>query len=494
MNVFEEKKGTENLRRPEIIGSFLLGTILISFIISKWGVISGLLIMLSPILIFFISMIFLKPRVGIITLFTLNFFVMGIYRYLGMIPWGLTIDGILILIYLSLFLQSFHRKIPWENAGNDLTLLALVWFGYSLFQLVNPEAVSRVAWFYGMRSISLYMILVIPLIFIIFNRPKDIRFFFLLWGIYSILGTMKGIQQKFWGPDHFEQLWLDSGGASTHILFGVLRVFSFYSDAGQFGAAQGHAGVVFALLAFGEEKRKLMIFYALVSVLGLYGMMISGTRGAIGVPFGGFALAIILRKNLRAMSAGVIFLMLIFIFFKFTTIGQGNDSIRRMRTAFDPNDPSLQLRLQNQLKLKAYLASRPIGGGLGSSGSFGQQYSRGSFLSQVASDSWYVKIWMEMGVVGLVLHLGILFYILGKSSFLLLFKVRDDWLKTQGIALASGLAGMMVAAYGNAVLGQFPSSILIYTGMAFLFMLPKLDMELSSNHTIPVSENNIAKK
>jgi hypothetical protein len=37
-----------------------------------------------------------------------------------------------------------------------------------------------------------------------------------------------------------------------------------------------------------------------------------------------------------------------FVFFKYTTIAQGNAQVRRMRTAFDPNDASLQVRLDNQ--------------------------------------------------------------------------------------------------------------------------------------------------
>jgi hypothetical protein len=40
------------------------------------------------------------------------------------------------------------------------------------------------------------------------------------------------------------------------------------------------------------------------------------------------------------------------VFFKFTNIANGNAEIRRMRSAFDPNDPSLQVRLDNQKILK----------------------------------------------------------------------------------------------------------------------------------------------
>jgi len=35
--------------------------------------------------------------------------------------------------------------------------------------------------------------------------------------------------------------------------------------------------------------------------------------------------------------------------------------------------------------------------------------------------------------------------------------------------------GIMGASYGNGVFGQFPTCILMYTGMVFMFIAPKMD-------------------
>jgi hypothetical protein len=165
---------------------------------------------------------------------------------------------------------------------------------------------------------------------------------------------------------------------------------------------------------------------------------------------------------------GLFFLIALFVFFKFTTIGQGNDQIRRMRTAFDPNDASLQVRLANQRKLKTYMASRPIGGGIGHAGDKAQRFLPHAFLSNVATDSWYVMIWAEMGIVGLTMHLIILFYTIGMASFKVMFRIRDPMVKFKMSALISGMAGIMLASYGNAVLGGMPTSLLIYSSMALM--------------------------
>lgn len=484
-NDFTIVRGSDILRKPIWFIGLLLMMSVLALMIAKGGLVAGIGIILVPGMVTVVSFIFKIPRIGLIIIYLLNYVILGMVRYIKGVPLGLSIDGILIMIYLALFFKSFFEKIPWGNAKNDLVLLAAIWFGYAMFQLVNPEAVSRVAWFYAMRGVAFYMLLIIPILFVVFNKQKDLDLFLKMWAALAVLGTLKGMMQKHIGVDPWEQAWLDGGGDLTHILFGKLRVFSFFSDAGQFGASQGQAGVVFGILALNREKwDKLRIIYAIVAFLGLYGMMISGTRGAIAVPIMGFALYTFLRKNIRVMILGALMGIAVLVFFKYTTIGSSNYTINRMRTAFDPNDASLQVRLENQRKLKTYMASRPFGGGIGSAGNWGQRFTPNTFLANTPTDSWYVMIWAEQGVVGLLLHLFILFYVLGKGSYLIMFKLRDDWLKAQMMALAGGMFGIMVASYGNGVLGQMPTGLLMYSSMAFLFMAPKLDQDIADEKAL----------
>jgi O-antigen ligase len=184
------------------------------------------------------------------------------------------------------------------------------------------------------------------------------------------------------------------------------------------------------------------------------------------------------------MISGVIVLAVVFFFFKYTTIGQDNQQIRRMRTAFDPNDASLQLRLANQKKLRTYLASRPFGGGIGHAGSKAKKSLPNTFLANTATDSWYVMIWAEQGIVGLTIHLFILFYILIKSSYNIMFRIRDPVLKMKMAGLASGMLGIMVASYGNAVLGSMPTSMLIYTSMAVMLNTKVFEDEIDKQHEL----------
>jgi hypothetical protein len=247
------------------------------------------------------------------------------------------------------------------------------------------------------------------------------------------------------------------------------------SDAGQFGANQAYSAVMAAIVAFAEKRSRRRIFFLLVAVLGFIGMILSGTRGAISIPLAGFAFFFILRKSSVVVISGTVLLVIVFVFFKFTYVGQSNTFIRRMRSAFDPNDPSLQVRFENQKRLSTYLATRPFGGGIGHAGVKAKAFLPDAFLSNIATDSWYVLIWAEQGIVGLALHLFILFYILIKSSYRIMFRIRDPVLKLKMAALASGMFGVMIASYGNAVLGTMPTSLLIYASMALMLNTEKLE-------------------
>jgi len=474
LNPFDHFVGSDRLQKPFSILTLICLLALSALITSKIGIVGGLGLFILPFLFSYLYLLFRFPIIGLYTSIILGFVLMGLGRYLTGLSLGLIMDGILILTLLALIFNRFNERIDWSPANKDITYLALIWFGYSLFELVNPESRSVAAWFSG-RGIAFYMLILVPLTLLFIDTNRKLDYFLYLWGIFTLLVTLKGFIQMKFGVDHWEQAWLDEGNYKTHILFGKLRVFSFLSDAGQFGANEAYSGVMAAIVSMAQKDWRKKLFFLVVAFAGFFGMIVSGTRGAISIPLGGFMAFFVLRKNIRVMSIGFVLMIIVFIFFKYTSIGQGNDQIRRMRTAFDPNDASLQVRLENQKRLKVYLASRPFGGGIGHGGVKAQKYLPNAFLSQVATDSGYVLIWVEEGIIGLLLHLFILFYVVGKSSYCIMFRIRDPILRLKMSALTAGMFGIMVANYGNAVLYQMPTSMLIYTSMAIMMNSEKLD-------------------
>ncbi len=474
----KEKTGANKLQHPLVIAIIFLATLVLGYIIAKGGVKVSLAILLLVPIIIYLNRLFNHPTLGLYTTIVMAFLAIGLTRYIKGVPFGLSIDALLVLTYIAFFFRNFYDRIDLTQIKRDIVYLTLIWFLYGVMELFNPLALSRTAWFYAMRGMSMYPLLVVPLGLLIFSRLRHLYAFLMIWAIFSLLATLKGLQQSYIGLDSAEQYWLDTVGAITHVINGKLRIFSFFSDAGQFGAAQGAAGTVFLGIAPVIQGRFNKLFFYFVGLMSLWGMMISGTRGAMIVPMLGGITFLILSKRFKVIMWGALLLAIVYVFFAHTYIGESNYTIARMRTAFRPeNDASYQVRLKNRAILKEYLSDKPFGGGIGSAGNWGQRFSPQGFLANVATDSWYVQIWAEQGRVGLILHVFILMYIMFKGFYLIMARVKSKELSGVLGALLGGYAGIFGAAYGNGVLGQMPTGILLYLSWSFIFAAQQLDRE-----------------
>ncbi len=455
----------------------LLVAVLVGWLTASNGlVVPGLLIVLAvgaPLLIG----IFLQPRLGVIALIGYCFLLFLISREVGgTIPYGIAVDGLLLITWVAVGFR--HDEFDWRNVQNDLCLLGVVWFGINVLEIVNPEA-SFQGWYQEMRSTTLYWMLLVPLAMLLFNKKRDLNLFLILIIGLSVLGALNGLKQLLIGLSNGEQLYLNEN-IKTHLLWGKLRVFSFYSDAGQFGAAQAHIALVAGILALGPFRPWKRVLLATAAGLLVVGMFISGTRGALFAVMAGGGVALLISKNIKAFVLGSLLALAGFGVLKYTHIGDSNYNIYRMRTALDPNDPSFNVRLLNQNKLRDYLSSRPFGGGVGTIGNAGIHYNPGKLLSTIPPDSYWVKVWAMYGVVGLTIWMGIMAYILGKCSSIV-WRIRDPALKTKLLALTAGFAGSFFCSYGNEVINFMPSALVVYLSWAFVFLGPKLDEEPSAN-------------
>ena len=425
-----------------------------------------------PIAIAIVGLLIKNPSWSLHAALIAGFFATGLSRYIPA-PTGLMIDAFLAL---GLLIALFQREKP-EPGGVSAWLPAAfaIWMAYSVLQLANPVGGHPVAWFYAMRGVAMYPLLIAGIGYLL--QPGDVflKRFLYIWVVISVLGTLWGFKQLIIGLDPFEQRWLAvPGNFSTHMLFGKLRVFSFYSESGQFGAAQGHTAVLAGIMALGRGSLKVRVIWAVVAVLSILGLLISGTRGAMAVPaIGGFTYLIMCR-NWKLLFVGFALMGTVYGGLKYTYIGQNIYEVRRMRTAVveGSDNASLQVRKENQKRLAVYLSDKPFGGGVGSAGYWGQRFTPGTFLADLALDSWYVKIWAEYGIVGLS------FYGFMLLSFVLLsirsIKAETDPDRYQlMLALLSGFTGILMASYGNQVLGQVPTGVIIMISLLYLIRSPR---------------------
>lgn len=466
---YQPKKNAQNIWL--LLGILTAGWF--GWLIAGKGIAIGMLLIILPFVIGFLVAVFLFPRFGYIA-FILYCFTWPIFgRHFPGPQYGLGQDGILVLTWLGvIFHQS--RRYRFRHLNNDLLWLTLAWFVLTILEIANPERPSIMGWFYEMRSTTLYWALSVPLAFLLFNKKSDIDFFLKIIIGLSLFGAFWGMKQLYIGLDQSEIAWLESGAKKTHILFGKLRVFSYYTEAAQFGASQAHLAILCIILAIGPHKMHTKIIYAICGLILFYGMLISGTRGAMVALVGGTFVFLVLSKRVKILIIGSVIALGFLGILKYTHIGNGNAEIVRLRTSLDPNDASLMVRLNNQKILRDYLSNKPFGTGVGTIGMWGTKFNPDKFISTIPPDSYFVKIWAMYGIIGFIIWFGIMLYITGKSAGII-WNTRDPILRNKLTALCGGATGILLCSYGNEVINQMPSSVIVYTSWVLIWLSPRWD-------------------
>ncbi|WP_321437493.1 O-antigen ligase family protein [uncultured Bacteroides sp.] len=444
----------------------------------------GYIIVSMPFVAVGLYLLLKNPLWSFIILFICNYFIMGITRYITLpVPISVFMDSVISFIFLALILKTIHTRIEWKRVLNPLTLIIFIWLIFCIIELLNPKLISFADWFTKVRSIAFYPIILIVLVSVLLNKYKHIKLILLMWSVLTLLAALKGYWQKNHGFDSAELIWLYNGGAKTHFISTGIRYFSFFSDAGNYGSNMGFSLVVFSIAAFYIKNKWLKIYFLIVALAGGYGMVISGTRGALAVPFAGYAIFILLSKKWEFAFYSLFILVSAICFLNFTTIGNNNQTIKRMRSGLDTNDASLNVRLENQKKLKEYLKDLPFGAGIG----FGNTPDINSpdyEFSGIPSDSWLVRVWIQTGVVGLSLYIILLSAGIISGGYIILFKIKDKELGGVLAALLAGVVGMTASASGNEILGQYPTCYLYFICFAIVFMGKYYDKELEEHEQL----------
>lgn len=476
----------------------IISVFIILFVGTRISWILGIALGFLPLILFGSLFVFSNPYWLMISFFILNYYIMGIARYVS-IQSGIVLDGMLTTILISILINGFSKRVPilWIRIKTPLIYSILIWLIYCIFEIFNPESVSAKAWLTGVRGMVIYSFVIVILIQIICVEYKQMKTIIFIWSILTLTALIKVYLQKNYGFDAGEKKWLYvDGGARTHIIYSGIRYFSFFSDAATFGCSMAFSFVTFFISAIGERKKSIKIYYIIIACLAIYGMLLSGTRVAIVIPFIGLAMYLVFSKKIKTVITFSLLLISLFVFFKYTYIGQGNSLIRRARTTFSPEkDSSYVVRKDNQAMIKTYMANKPFGVGIGLSAGRANNYGSYTPLSKIPTDSWLVLVWEETGIVGLCFYLCTLAFIMGYGGYIIMFKLKNKELRHYMIGLYGGVAGMMIASYANEAL-QFPNVFIVYTGLAFIFVSPYFDKEIAEKELIEkklVEENIIAK-
>lgn len=410
----------------------------------------------------------------------------AIYRYSQIEKLSVIIDIALGVSMLSILINvvNYHKSYPWQNAFNILTITQFIWISYILICLLHPNI--QIYDLVANRGVFLTFPLSYIISSILLFKFKQLKITLFLLGLFILTAAIKVYWQKTRGFDGTEIAWLmNDGGWVTHLLSTGIRYFSFYSDAGNFGSSMGMFTITFGILTFVSKRKASFLFCFGAATFAAIGMIMSGTRGAMVVPFGGLILYCLLSKNIKMITTSFIAGGLLFCFFYFTDIGNENPFIHRMRTAFRPTeDASFNVRLSNQKRFTYYLKDKPFGIGLGGEIVDIDRLGESTDEKTIPTDSFFVGIWVEGGIVGLSLYIALQVLILLRCVYLIMFKIKNKQLSQILAALMSGVFGIWLNGYVGSGMGMYPSSFIITIFIVYTLNSVYMDKELKNNEII----------
>lgn len=460
------------------------------------GITGYALVCIIPLVIAFIIFSFRHKMVVFWYIFIINYTIMGLTRYYP-IPIPITVLTIMPQLFLLMVCIWDVRDHTDAKYGNIMFLAIIIWSIYIILQIFNETCmlpISFNAWSMNFTFFSLLFILAYFLITNLIRTPERIMKFMRVWAYMAIIADLWAWRQQNIGWDDTEWGWLMAVGARTHIIGGSIRYFSFFSDAANYGCSIAASAVVFYIVAITTKLKKDKILFFIAAIFSTYGFFASGTRTALVCFMAGVFLYVILSKSFK-IAIPVMFLGgLFFALLAFTDIGQGNMQIRRMRSAFNKNDASANVRDINKAALAKYLRDAPFGMGLNIDEEKIPANHKYKKVYETANDSTYVFMWQRVGIVGAVLFAIINGMILIGGCIISMFRLKSK--KCIGIAAAMccAFAAIQVGGYANHILMQYPNLLLFYGGMAIVYLLPDIENDFITYENKLVAEQEERKR
>jgi putative inorganic carbon (hco3(-)) transporter len=444
-----------------------------------FGVLINVLLIGVPVCLYMIQNI----KFGIIVLIIYSFFLARIGHFLsGDIPLGVVIDAFLLFLLIGVIFRKVKRN-DFSIASGPVSVMVWLWLIYNVLQFFNPMQ-SKEAWIYVIRGMAGHMIFY----FIVLEALDSFSFLkkiINVWIILALLGALYGLFQEFHGLTLSEKAWVMADDERFKLFYnwGKYRIFSFFNDPTVFGILMAFTSVFCLTLSNGPFKFTHKIALLICSGVMLLASLYSGTRTAYAlIPAGVGMFSLITFQKRILIFTSIVFVVAAFIIFSdIKSVGPllSTNSLTRIRSTFNPSeDPSYQVRLENQAKIKPFVLSHPIGAGLGSVGATGGRFNPNSVVAGFAPDSMYVKIAVELGWVGLFLYcvfLTIVLVIAVKNYY----RIKNQELKIYSAALFAVIYSICVANYPQIAAGQLPSVFIFYAMIAIIVKLPELDQKLT---------------
>lgn len=418
---------------------------------------------------------FFEPVTGYFITMFIAFFAFYPNHILNII---LPIPTFVELLIFIIFLGSYNsaKKLNLPRNSLLLTGVSIVFILYTIFNIVeffNPNMQSQAGWLFRFKRYMVY-VLVYIISYRLIDTPQRFRNFMKFWLYMSFLAAAYGCYQQWFGMLPMEINYIKSDPIEYKLMFqgGMLRKFSFLSDVVSFGVLSGSMAVVALILAINEKKRKrkyLLFFGAFIMTLGMF---YSGTRTTTVILPAGIALYLFMTIQSKTTIVTLFASVLIAGFILYVPVD--NAVLNRVRSTFNTQDASLNVRDVNRHYIQPYIYANPIGGGIATTGTEGLHYNPHHLLAGFPPDSGLLKAALEMGYVGLAFTM--LFYLVMLYQCIdFYFRIKNPEYKTYVVAIGAALFAMIVTQYAQVAIGQIPGAIFFFGTISMMKRLIEFD-------------------
>lgn len=416
----------------------------------------------------------------------------------GKMPLPASLPNELLEIVLIAIAIIDIKETKISNIANIMTFAIIGWCTFCIIEVLNDTCglgMNINAWFTGIRLMAFQLLYAVVVFSIYINTPQRIMQLFKIWAICAIFAVFWCWKQINIGWTSAETHWLFvQDHARQHIVNGIVRYFGTFTDAANFGIHMACASVSFFIIAITNKVKKHKIFYGIIGALTTWGMFQSGTRTAIFCMMTGFMIFLILSKSVKIIVPVSIVFGLFLGMLIFTNIGQGNNQIRRMRSAFNPEDASANVRDINKATISKYMKDAPWGIGIGIFERDIPAWNKFKIVSEVPPDSEYVFIWVRTGWIGVSwFAICNLIIFIGACS-IVLFRIRNRSLMGMGAAWCASFAALHLGGYANQILMQFPNIVVFYGGLSTVFIMPSIEKQFEEYEAKELAEEEEKKR
>lgn len=434
---------------------------------------------LSPLLIFVVVFTFGRQMMVFWSLVVINYIIM--WKNISLpIPTSLPNEMLELLLLVLAILNI--KESRFERAGNVMFLSLSIWCAFCTLEVLNDTCgigIDVAAWYAGARLMAFQLMYGFLVFTLYISNAKTLKNYLVLWAILSLFAVIWVWKQKTFGFTEAENAWIQTRGRTTHIIAGgsLIRYFSIFNDAASFGIGIAASAVAFLIFGFTSRVKKFKYLFLAAGLGCSWAIFPSGTRTAIVCLMAGIIVYVFLSKSFKiAVPITIVFTLMAFLLI-FTTVGDGNQQIRRMRSAFDKDDASANQRSINQEAMKKYMKEAPWGISLAVGYQNAPANNKYTFMAKVPPDSEYVFIWIHTGVIGITIFLITTLIMWAGACWIVLFRLKSPSLTGIGAGFCSAFVAMQLGGYGNQVLMQFPNCLLFYGGLAIVYVLPYLEEE-----------------